>query len=90
VRWIRLAYLINQHVCTEVLERQLELLQAVVDGDLDGDGSIRASVVANVMTWSRHDGRCEVGVCVVRYGYVTAGEPSLSYYPGGAGGAPFL
>ena len=63
--WIRLAYLINQHVCTEVLERQLELLQAVVDGDLDGDGSIWAGVVADVMAWSRHDGECEVLVCVV-------------------------
>ena len=55
-RWIRLAYLINQHVCTEVLERQLELLEAVVDGDLDGDGSVRAGVVADMMAWSRHDG----------------------------------
>lgn len=64
VRWIRLAYLINQHVCTEVLERQLEFLQAVVDGDLDGDGSIGAGVVADVMAWSRHDGGCEVGMCV--------------------------
>ena len=97
VRWIRLAYLINQHVCTEVLERQLELLQAVVDGDLDGDGSVGAGVVANVMAWSRHDGGCEVGGvvwCVVRLSegtsYVTAGEPSLSYYPVGSGGAPFL
>ena len=95
--WIRLAYLINQHVCTEVLERQLELLQAVVDGDLDGDGSIRAGVIADVMAWSRHDGGCEVGGvmwCVVRLSegtsYVTAGEPSLSYYPVGSGGAPFL
>jgi hypothetical protein len=50
-----------------------------------------------VMAWSRHDGGCEVGGvmwCVVRLSegtsYVTAGEPSLSYYPVGSGGAPFL
>jgi len=67
VRYIRLAYLINKHVCTEVLQRELELLQAVVDGDLDGDGSIRAGIVANVMAWRRHDGGCEVGLGGVWY-----------------------
>jgi hypothetical protein len=61
VQCIRLTYLINQHVCTEILERELELLQAVVDRDLDGNGSIRTGVVANVIAWSRHDGGCEVG-----------------------------
>jgi len=66
VRWIRLAYLINQHVCTEVLERELELLEAVVDGDLDSDGSIGAGVVADVMAWSSHDGGREVGSGVVQ------------------------
>jgi hypothetical protein len=58
VQAARLAYLINQHVCTEVLERELELLQAVVDRDLDSDRGIRAGVVADVMAWSRHDGCC--------------------------------
>ena len=74
VRWIRLAYLINKHVCTEVLERQLELLQAVVDRDLDGDRGIGAGVVADMMTWSRHDGRCceaDCGWCVVWYSRFT-------------------
>ena len=62
VRWIRLAYLINQHVCTEVLERELELLEAVVDRDLDGDGGIWTGAVAVVMAWSRHDGLCFEGL----------------------------
>jgi hypothetical protein len=63
----RLAYLINQHVCTEVLERKLELLQTVVDRDLDSDGGIRAGIVADVMARSRHDGCCcEVGRVVER------------------------
>jgi hypothetical protein len=56
VQAIRLAYLINQHVCPEILERELELLQTVVDRDLDSDGGIRAGVVADMMAWSRHDG----------------------------------
>ena len=74
-RWIRLAYLINKHVCTEVLERQLELLEAVVDGDLDGDGSIRAGIVADVMAWSSHDGGgCEVGVVDSKTGSPDGGD----------------
>ena len=67
---IRLAYLINQHVGTEVLERELKLLEALVDRDLNGDGGIGAGVVADMMTWSRHGGRCceaDCGSCVVWY-----------------------
>lgn len=56
MKQIRLTHLINQNVGTEILERQFELFEAVVDGDLDGDGSIRAGVVAGVMARSRHDG----------------------------------
>lgn len=52
---IRLTYLIDENVGTKVLERQLELLQAVVDGDFDGDGSIRAGIIASVMARSGHD-----------------------------------
>lgn len=52
------AKLINQHVGAKVLERELELLEAVVDGDLDGDGGIGSGAVAGVMAWSRHDGWC--------------------------------
>lgn len=52
------AKLINKHVGAEVLERELELLEAVVDRDLDGDGGIRTGGVAGVMAWSRHDGLC--------------------------------
>lgn len=53
---VRLTHLINQNVGTEILERELELLEAVVDGDLDGDKGVRAGVVASVMARSRHDG----------------------------------
>ena len=41
-----LTYLIRQHVSAEIAQRKLELLQAVVDGDLDGDeGVLRDGVV---------------------------------------------
>ena len=56
------AYLINKHVRAEVLERELELLETVVDRDLDGDGGIGTGAVACVMTWSRHDGWCVGGL----------------------------
>jgi hypothetical protein len=78
VQAIRLAYLINQHVCPKVLERELELLQTVVDRDLDSDGGIRAGVVADMMAWSRHDGCCcevaRVVRCVVREVHRTGGD----------------
>lgn len=42
----RQTYLIRQHVSTEIAQRQLELLQAVVDGDLDRDERVRRSGVS--------------------------------------------
>ena len=62
VTWTGGAYLINKHVRAEVLEGKLELLEAVVDRDLDGDGGIRSGTVACVMAWSRHDGWCVEGL----------------------------
>jgi hypothetical protein len=56
------AYLINQHVGAKVLEGELELLEAVVDRDLDGDGGVGTGAVAGVMAWSRHDGLCREGL----------------------------
>lgn len=58
---IEQAYLVNKHVGAKVLERELELLEAIVDRDLDGNGSIGTGAVARVMAWIRHDGLCWVG-----------------------------
>lgn len=75
MKQIRLTHLINQNVGTEVLERQFELFEAVVDGDLDGDGSIGAGVIADVMAWSGHDGGgCEVGVVDSKTGSPDGGD----------------
>lgn len=57
-RGIRLAYLLDKHVRAEVLQRQLQLLEtAVVEGNFDGDGSVRTSV-RGVMAGGRHDEKC--------------------------------
>jgi len=56
------AKLINKHVGAEVLEGEFELLEAVVDRDLNGDGGIGTGAVAVVMAWSRHDGLCFEGL----------------------------
>ena len=43
-------YLINEHVHPEVPKRELELLEAVVDRDLDGDQGVRRDILTVVMT----------------------------------------
>jgi len=58
LKCIKQAYLVNKHVGAKVFEGELELLEAVVDRDLDGNGSIGSGAVAGVMTWIRHDGWC--------------------------------
>lgn len=40
--WLHIGtYLVRQHICPQITERQLELLQVVVDGDFDGDERVR-------------------------------------------------
>lgn len=51
-------YLINQHIRAKVLKRELQLLEAIVDGDLDGDKGVRRDILAVVVTRSSHDVRC--------------------------------
>ena len=46
-------YLIRQHIRPEVSERQLQLLEAVVDGNLDGDQRILSDIVG-VVSRRRH------------------------------------
>lgn len=51
-----LTYPIRQHVRPEVPQRQLELLQAVVDRDLDGDECVLRDGVGAALGWGSHGG----------------------------------
>lgn len=51
--WAVRAYLINQHIRTEVPQRQLQLLEAVVERDLDGDEGVGRDDVG-VLSRGRH------------------------------------
>lgn len=49
-------YLIRQHVSTEVAERQLQLLQALVHRDLDSDEGVGGHIVGVVRDLGSHRG----------------------------------
>ena len=57
--------LIRQHISSEVSQRQLQLLEAVVDRDLDGDESVWRKSVGVAVSRSSHVGRCWCGVANV-------------------------
>ncbi len=63
VRVCNVTYLIRQHCGAEIPQRQLQLLDAVVDGDLDGDGRVarQAVAVAAVVCRGCHARRCAAG-----------------------------
>ena len=51
-----LTYLVRQHISPEVAERELKLLETIVDGDFDGDEGIRRDSARAVSSRSGHVG----------------------------------